>query len=68
MIDRRRVSARRADNYIFYGTFKGQTYIGVIGIFTMRAGGRAAEVQCGWVGGGGVGALCKQGGGWGVQG
>lgn len=36
LIDRRRVSQRKADNYIFYGTFKGQTYIGVIGIFTRQ--------------------------------
>lgn len=37
LIDRRRVSQRKADNYIFYGTFKGQTYIGVIGIFARQA-------------------------------
>lgn len=44
------------------GTFKGQTYIGVIGIFTRRA----AEVQCrglgawgwGWGLGWGLGGLC----------
>lgn len=40
------------------GTFKGQTYIGVIGIFTRRA----AEVQCRGLGacgrGWGLGGLC----------
>lgn len=48
------------------GTFKGQTYIGVIGIFT----GRAAEVQCRGLGAWGWGwglrgpVLLKHMGGW----
>lgn len=36
LIDRRVVSQQRADKYIFYGTFKGQTDVAVIGIFIRR--------------------------------
>lgn len=36
LIDRRWVSEWKADNYIFYRTFKGQTHIAVIGIFTRQ--------------------------------
>ncbi len=36
LIDRRWVSEWKADNYIFYRTFKGQTHMAVIGIFTRQ--------------------------------
>lgn len=36
LIDRRRVSEWKADNYIFYSSLKGQTHIAVIGIFTRQ--------------------------------